>query len=67
MIKDGVDGFLIDRNAAALADALEKLKDPELRREMGDNFYEEIMKNWTWKIRIKDFRRMFEMSFERYK
>ena len=64
MIIDGVSGLLIDRNVDALVIALNKLKDKELRESMGNKYYEEIMKNWTWKVKIEDFRKMFKLFFE---
>ncbi len=63
MIKDGESGFLIERNVDCLVEALNKLKDKNLRESMGNKFYEEIMKNWTWKTKIEDFRKMFEFYF----
>jgi glycosyltransferase involved in cell wall biosynthesis len=63
MIKDGFNGLLIDRNESALVDALNKLKDNNLRRMMADRYYEEIVANWTWDVRIDDFRKMFERFF----
>ena len=65
MIRDGENGLLINRNVNALVEALEELKDEKLRLEMGENFYQEIMKNWTWKVKIEDFRKMFGLFFER--
>jgi len=64
MIKDGESGFLIERNRESLAEALEKMKDPTLRLKMGNNLYEEIMRNWTWKVKIEDFRNMFDLFFK---
>jgi glycosyltransferase involved in cell wall biosynthesis len=64
MIKDGVSGFLIDRNVNALCDALNKMKDKNLRENMGNEFHKEIIKNWTWAVRIEDFRKMFNLYFE---
>jgi len=63
MIKDGISGLLIDRNIDALTSALEKMKDETIRKEMGNKFYEEIMLNWTWKVKIADFKKMFELFF----
>lgn len=59
MIRDGENGFLVDRDVDALADALEKMKDEDRRIDMGNKFHEEIMNNWTWDVRIDDFRKMF--------
>jgi len=64
IIEDGVNGFLIDRNSGSLQEALLKIQNNNLRQEMGNNIYKEIMKNWTWKIRIEDFRKMFNKFFE---
>lgn len=65
MIEDGVGGFLIDRNVESLCDALVKMKDDKIRCVMGDFLREEMMKNWTWKVRIEDFRKMFQLYFEK--
>ena len=60
----GTNSFLIERNVKQLTQALDVLKkDRILRKEMGDLIYEEIMKNWTWKVRIQDFKNMFELFF----
>ena len=63
MIRDGISGLLIDRTVPALVNALEKMKDAPLRHSMGEMFHEEIMKNWTWRVKIDDFRKMFEYFF----
>ena len=63
MIKDNINGFLIDRNLDSLKDALMKMQNEKLRLEMGNKFYEEIIRNWTWKVRIDDFRKMFDLFF----
>lgn len=64
MIITGENGFLIERNKDSLKEALIKLKDKDKRTEMGNKFYEEIMKDWTWKVRIEDYRKMFQMFLE---
>jgi glycosyltransferase involved in cell wall biosynthesis len=63
MIRDGENGLLIDRTEQALVDALNKMKDEKVRIEMGNKLYEEVMRNWTWKVRIEDYRKMFERFF----
>lgn len=65
IIKDGENGFLIDRNRDALVNALKKMRDPMSRLEMGKKAREEVIKNWTWKVRIEDFRKMFALYFEK--
>ena len=63
MIRDGENGLLIDRTEQALVDALNKMKDEKVRIEMGNKLYEEVMRNWTWKVRIEDYRKMFDRFF----
>ena len=64
IIRDGESGLLISRSVMPLKEALEKMRDEEVRLEMGNKLHEEIMKNWTWKTRIEDFRNMFNKFFE---
>ncbi len=64
IIKDGENGLLIDRNLESLKEALTKMKDESVRLDMGEKIYQEAMNNWTWKVRIEDFRKMFDMYFK---
>jgi len=48
----------------SLKEAIVKLKDKEIRDNIGNKLYQEIMKNWTWKVRIEDFRKMFKLFFD---
>ena len=64
IIRDGENGLLIDRTEQALVDALNKMKDEKVRIEMGNKLHEEVMKNWTWKVRVEDFRKMFQVFFK---
>ncbi|MFA7220039.1 MAG: glycosyltransferase family 4 protein [Synergistaceae bacterium] len=64
IIKDGENGFLIDRTAEALSEALMRLRDGGLRKSMGNKMSNEIRKNWTWAVKIKEFERMFDEYFE---
>lgn len=63
IIKDGENGFLIDRNEESLKKALVKLANENSCLEMGDKMYNEIINNWTWEKKIEDFRKMFELYF----
>jgi hypothetical protein len=65
IIRDGENGFLIDRTKCALIEALKKIEDPVVRKKMGEAMREEIMTNWTWAVRIHDYTRMFDMFFRR--
>ena len=63
IIKDGENGFLIERNVEALTEAIEKMKNPELRQSMSQKIHQEITTNWTWKERIRDFKTLFTFYF----
>jgi glycosyltransferase involved in cell wall biosynthesis len=66
MIQDKVSGLLIERNEQSLIDALETMKNKELRESMGNEFYKEIMTNWTWEKKVEDYRKMFNLYFEKF-
>lgn len=53
LIKDGVNGFLVDRSVQAIADKIEMLKeDTKLRRIIGFNMRNDIMQNHCWSKKI---------------
>lgn len=58
LIRDGVNGFLVERSAAALADALVKLKgmDPATLRR---NARRSVEDGWSWQDRTKRYEDMF--------
>ena len=67
IIEDGVNGILINRTTDDLVAALLKIRsDNDLRYSMGEKIHEEIMRNWSWKVRIDGFRKMFNLYFESY-
>ena len=64
MVRDKENGLLIDRDKNKFAEALEFMRsNKDQRIEMGNKFYEEIMTNWTWKVKIKEYENMFDMFF----
>lgn len=64
MIQDKQSGLIIDRNLDSLVAAINTMKDDDARSKMGDNFYQEIMKNWTWNVKKNDFKNMFDRFFK---
>jgi len=62
MIKDKESGFIIGRNKQALKEALMLMQDKSLREKLGNNLYLEIKNNWSWDVKINDFRSMFEVA-----
>jgi len=66
MIIDGENGLLIDRNVNSLVAALGKMKDDKFRLEMGKKFHQEIITNWVWKVKVENFRNMFEEFFRNH-
>ena len=59
IIQDGYNGLLIDRNVKALKDALVELELSAIRKNMGACLRQEIITNWSWDVRIDDYRKMF--------
>lgn len=59
IIEDGYNGLLIDRNVQSLKEALQKLELDSIRTHMGSLLRQNILKNWSWDIRIEDYRKMF--------
>lgn len=53
IIKDGETGYLVDADPAAIRQALEKLADPAVRRNMGQKLKETVRKKFAWN-RIMD-------------
>jgi len=64
MIDDGVNGYLIDRDVDSLVSAIEKLKDDDARIEMAKRYHKEIVDNWSWSSRIRDYEMMFDKMVE---
>lgn len=58
LIRDGYNGFLVDRDAQSIAAAIEALKTSGLD-EMGKNARASIIKEWPWKEQVKKFHHMF--------
>jgi len=64
MIEDSISGLLVERSSIGLEKALRfMVENKEKRLEMGNNFYKEIMKNWAWKVKIKEYEDMFDLYF----
>ena len=65
MIENGKDGFIIERNVDALVEKINFFKNNrEAIPDFGNKFMKTITENWSWDIRIKDFRRMFDSFFK---
>jgi len=64
MIKDGESGFLIDRDVDSLVYAIEQLKDDSLRIPMAQKYHNEIVSNWSWDVKVKEYEKMFDLYFE---
>jgi|WetSurMetagenome_2_1015567.scaffolds.fasta_scaffold02911_17 glycosyltransferase involved in cell wall biosynthesis len=66
LIKDGYNGFLIERNVDAYVEKLLYLKNNrEHLREMGKNARKTIEENWTWKIMAENYRNMFRSILDK--
>ena len=60
-IKDGVNGFLVERKLSAYIEKLEYLnKNRDHLVEMGKEARKTIEEEWTWKIQAENYRKMFK-------
>ena len=61
MIRNMENGILIDRDPFALMKALEMMKNHAMRRCWGEELNREMVENWSWDVKIKEFENMFEV------
>lgn len=65
-INDSTNGFIIPRDVNYLVN---KIKNFQVSKNsitiLGNNLKETIINNWSWDIRIEDFRKMFQSFFTR--
>jgi len=64
MVFDGENGFLVERTKESLVKALEKMKSVDIRKKMSKEIEKEIINNWSWDVRIKDYEIMFDKMIE---
>ena len=61
IIKDGENGFLIEREAEPMMEKINFYKDnPDIRKEHGKKVREVIEKDWDWRVKIKNYEDAFE-------
>jgi spore maturation protein CgeB len=61
LIKDGYNGFLVDREVDKYVEKLLYLKNNRDKLiEMGKNARKSIEEGWTWKIQAENYRKMFQ-------
>jgi glycosyltransferase involved in cell wall biosynthesis len=63
MISNGESGLIIDRSVESLVEAINKLKDDELRVSMAKKYHKEIVSNWSWGTLYKEYESMFDLFF----
>ena len=61
LIINGEDGIIIDRDISSLCEAIEMLKDRKIRDRLSGSFYRKIYPEYSWDVRIKDFKDMFNL------
>jgi len=65
-IKDGHNGFLIERDIDRYVEKLEYLRDNRDKLiEMGENARKTVLAGWTWKIMAENYRTMFRTIIEK--
>lgn len=61
LVKDGVNGFLVEREVKPYVEKLKWLKDNrEVCKQMGIEARKTIEQEWTWKIQAENYRQMFK-------
>ncbi|MSM40299.1 MAG: glycosyltransferase [Geobacter sp.] len=58
IIRDGYNGFLVDRSVEALTAAIERLKAGDMHA-MGRNARQSILDGWTWQQQVAKYAAMF--------
>jgi hypothetical protein len=58
LITDGVNGFLVERDVAAIAARLHQLGDPDLRAQMGEAARQSVAA-WDWRPHAQNYAEMF--------
>lgn len=58
IIKDGYNGYLVERGVSSIVEAIEKLKHVDLQK-MSRNARESVINGWTWKEQVKKYEFMF--------
>ncbi len=56
-------GEIIDRDKKSLTEAINKLKDKNLRLEKGTSLRKEIIEKWSWAVKIREYENMFDLFF----
>lgn len=65
LIINGENGFLVDRNVDAFVEKLKLLKENRnLLIQMGQKNQEIVEKNWSWKVRVKDWLNFIASNFK---
>jgi glycosyltransferase involved in cell wall biosynthesis/GT2 family glycosyltransferase len=65
LVRDGINGFFIERNRDDLTEKLRTLRDsPALRLALSEQLHEDIQL-WDWSIRAQAYRQMFEEMLAR--
>jgi glycosyltransferase involved in cell wall biosynthesis len=63
-IRDGYNGFLVDKNINAYVEKINYLKNNRDKLiEMGNNARKTVEGGWTWKIQAENYRKMFKEIF----
>jgi glycosyltransferase involved in cell wall biosynthesis len=63
-IRDGYNGFLVDKNINAYVEKITYLKNNRDKLiEMGNNARKTVEEGWTWKIQSYNYRNMFREIF----
>jgi glycosyltransferase involved in cell wall biosynthesis len=61
LIRDGENGFFVERDAADIAEKLRRLRDdPELRARLGRAARAAVVESWDWRLQAARYEPMFK-------
>jgi len=65
LIKDGQNGFFIERNVEDIANKIKLLRDDiQLRKRLSSKILESI-KQWDWSVQAENYRKMFKQMLQK--
>ena len=66
MIVHGTSGIFVERNAESLAHMLSFLKNDRKKIiSLGENFMQIIKSNWSWNVKIEEYRKMIDFAINK--
>ena len=66
LIEDGANGLIVEREVDAFVRAMATLRDDRSRaQQMGRRLQTDVLRDWTWSVRIREYVKMFDHVLRR--